>query len=520
MCIWEVRRAKSLAENALKHLVHLVFGEPKREGGDFVGEVVNLNPEKMGERDARKKLGLIPGGEGQLGLRDKRKLANLIKTGGRFLQLAELFEYFVFEQPQLFVGDDEEIAGAAGGVENADFGEPFEELPEPSRLESGGEKFVEKFIQKKRLNDLHDIRHARVMHTQPAALLGIDNGLNHRPKNVGIDVFPLQTAAFEQNTAAFCRKNGGSKPSAKQPAIDIREGGEVIGQVGSGVFGRVKGFKKAVEVLGEVAAVGIRVAFDGVGELVFFGKNLGVFGKEAEKKAREKDVEGVFLVGGFGRVFLRDLVIELAHFFGSFYVGGVFGLINRLFHSCKGEEKIETVGQIDEECVEGIVVFGVKSEQVQAVGDEKKAGRRLFLARPFFADGIEKGGQIVARERVFEKDFAFQVDFVGVFGKVESSLPESGNRGFRGAKRSEQVVKKRSRRGGRLLRDFLDSGFNLRNGHAAGIRKNGGVRNFWRTNVKNQPSATVAEKANASLKKPANFERYRPENRPAERHAF
>lgn len=79
-----------------------MFGQPKRKHGDFVGEVVQLDAVKLVETD-------------------------LAAEDGVAVDFFDGFEDFDFEAAQLFVGDNQEIATAAGGIEDFDVAQPHGE---------------------------------------------------------------------------------------------------------------------------------------------------------------------------------------------------------------------------------------------------------------------------------------------------------------------------------------------------------------------------------------------------------
>ena len=119
--------------------------------------------------------------------------------------------------PHFLVGDDEEIAGAAGGVEDPDPGDALAQVEQLAgivpRLRPAGAQVV----KKERVEHLEDVRHAGVVHAERAALLVIGDGLDHGAENVGVDLRPVETADVEEIGARdpaearhvrCCRKRG------------------------------------------------------------------------------------------------------------------------------------------------------------------------------------------------------------------------------------------------------------------------------------------------------------------------
>ena len=87
----ELEQGEFLA--AIEH-VALILGDDEGEAGDLAGEVAQLDASKIGDWD----------------------------VGGAPDVAAQAVD-FGLDGPQLFVGDDEEISRAAGGIEDADAGE-------------------------------------------------------------------------------------------------------------------------------------------------------------------------------------------------------------------------------------------------------------------------------------------------------------------------------------------------------------------------------------------------------------
>jgi len=84
-------------ELAVKLLVHLILGNPKRKFRGFSRKVFNFDAVEMGERDAA-------------GSESERA----------FVQQPLALENAYFQFTQSTIGDDQEIAGTAGGVKYPD----------------------------------------------------------------------------------------------------------------------------------------------------------------------------------------------------------------------------------------------------------------------------------------------------------------------------------------------------------------------------------------------------------------
>ena len=84
-------------------------------------------------------------------------------------------------------------------------------------------------IEKERIEHLEDVRHARVVHAERAALLVLRDGLDHRAEDVRIDLLPIEPADVQQVGAghlAEARYVG----AREEAAVDV---GEVVGPTGT-----------------------------------------------------------------------------------------------------------------------------------------------------------------------------------------------------------------------------------------------------------------------------------------------
>src|SRR5574344_722006 len=59
--------------------------------------------------------------------------------------------------------------------------------------------FIAEFIHEEWIDDFHNVWHAGIMHALIGAHLRVYHRLNHRTENVGIDILPVQFAAFDDN---------------------------------------------------------------------------------------------------------------------------------------------------------------------------------------------------------------------------------------------------------------------------------------------------------------------------------
>ena len=195
------------SEGGVELVVHLMLGEPQREHGHLVGEVEELDAIELVEGDVS-------------------AVAEVHYSVAAALLLQP--DDVHLEEAQCLVGDDEEVAAAAGGVEK--FHAAHAQAQLMAALDDGAavvKEFaradgthVEEFlltpvegeqarifgpqaVHEERVDDLHDVGHAGIVHTLLGAHVGIDHGLDHRAEDVGIDVFPVEVATFEDDAACL-----------------------------------------------------------------------------------------------------------------------------------------------------------------------------------------------------------------------------------------------------------------------------------------------------------------------------
>lgn len=234
----------------------------------------------------------------------------------------ERFEYFKFEQAQLAVGDDEEVAAAAGRVEKLQGAELLLELGELVAVVFEAVKFVPQLIQEQRFDELEDIRFAGVMGTEVAAFLRVHHTLEHGAEDGGRNLAPVDITAVEQGLAHLPVEAGIGQYFFEQFAVDVREGSQVFVEVFEALFWRrIEHLEELLDFGGQVAAVFAGALFDEILELLFV-EDRGVFGEEAEQDAHEVHFERVTGIADF-----FEAVVQGAHQFGGFDIGRILFFI-------------------------------------------------------------------------------------------------------------------------------------------------------------------------------------------------
>ena len=175
--------------------VCLVFGDDQREAGDFGGEIAQFDAAKVSERDV-----------------------------AFALCFATALVDLVFDMAQLFVGDDEEVAAAAGGVKDADAGDALAQVEQFDFVVAGFFQLGAQCVKEERVEHFEDVGHAGVVHAEFAAFFFVGDRLDHRAEDVRVDFRPVEQADLQQVGAGGAGEAGNDRRVAEKAAIDVGEG--------------------------------------------------------------------------------------------------------------------------------------------------------------------------------------------------------------------------------------------------------------------------------------------------------
>jgi hypothetical protein len=177
-----------------------------------------------------------------------------------------------------------------------------------------------------------------------AALVGGDDRLEHRPKDVGVDLAPVERSQSDQPVAGSLGEGRHRllRAHREQPAVDVREPGQMLG-LAARILG-VQGREQRRQEVVHVRPVGLGMRADRVGELAL-GKDPGVLGEEAEQQPCEEHVQPMPAVHPVHqpRVGREQLVEELAHPLGGLDIRVGLSDVLRLLHARPGQEEGEVL---------------------------------------------------------------------------------------------------------------------------------------------------------------------------------
>ncbi len=333
-------------------------------------------------------------------------------------------EDFEFELAQFAVGDDEEVAAAAGGVEEGELAEFVVEGLEAGEaaggfIGTGGIELGTEFIEEEGADEFEDVFFGRVVGTDLASLGGIHDALEEGSEDGGGDAGPLEGAGFEQLAAHEGVKIGEGDALGEEGAVDVGEGGEVFIEVGLAlVFGGVEDIEEAGEFGAGIRAIEGGAVFEEELEVLLV-EDAGVIGEEAEEQADEKDAEIVP-----GEAAGVEGIVEAGHDLGGLDVGGVLGVEFLLFVAGDEGEAADVFVEIAEgeddggglalEQGEIGILFGFEVVEGDAFEIRNNEPTRDF----FFASGIDEAADVfhalgVGFIEVLTSGFLFDEDAAG-----------------------------------------------------------------------------------------------------------
>ena len=205
-------------------------------------------------------------------------------------------EHLDLQQAQFAVGDDEEIAAAAGGVQEAELADLLVEAPQlglvgPDALELGAQA-----VKEEGADDLEDVALAGVVPADLAALARLHDRLEERAEDRRRDARPVKAGAGQQGVAHVPIQVGKAQAFGEEVAVDIGEGGKGLVEVLLSPFGRgVEHIEKPGQVRAKVAPIGLGLVLDVETEGLSL-EDAGVLPKEAKQNAHEEPLQLVPLV--------------------------------------------------------------------------------------------------------------------------------------------------------------------------------------------------------------------------------
>ena len=220
-------------------------------------------------------------------------------------QTFERIDDFSLQALQVFEGDVEEIAGAAGGVEDTDVAEPAAKITDfieslsgfTSGIESerGGldySPFFAEGFDDGGKDEAFDVGAGGEMCAEAVAFVLVEGAFEESAEDGGFDILPLGLGGFDEEVEL----GGGDREGFdgfKEAAIEAEDVLANDGREATIVHGLPEGFDHEREI-GEVVAEAFEQAGPGA-----IGEEMNVFGEAGENAAHEEARDELGFVRGF-----------------------------------------------------------------------------------------------------------------------------------------------------------------------------------------------------------------------------
>ena len=257
--------------------VHLVVHQPHRHLRDLGGELLDLDAVELVHVQQHVVLHM-----------GKHRL-----LGG---ELA--LEDFKLQQPQFAIGDDEEVAAAAGGVQELQGGQLAVQPGQLLLVLAGLVEFRLQLVEEQGADQLEDVLLAGVVRAKVAAGLGIHHRLEHRAEDRRADPAPVQRARLQQQVAHLRVERGQGQGFLEQLAVDVGKLRELFVQrLLAALGGRVQYLEHLPDPQAQVTSVhGGALGDEFVEGLA--REDAGVVGEQAEQQPHQQQLQRMVDVAG------------------------------------------------------------------------------------------------------------------------------------------------------------------------------------------------------------------------------
>ncbi|OQC59302.1 MAG: hypothetical protein BWX54_00677 [Verrucomicrobia bacterium ADurb.Bin018] len=255
--------------------VHEVVHEPHGDFGDAGGPFVNFDAVELVDVHA-----------GEVG--NVHDALGIAVEGG---------EDVVFDGADFAVGNDEEVAAAAGGVEEGQAGQFVVQALEGGAVGAGFGALGLEVIEKEGANDFENVGFGGVVSADLPAGARLHDALKKRAEHGGGDARPVEPGGGQQRVAHGAVEVCQRQRIGKQAAVDVRQAGEGFIQRALAVLNRrVEGVEKFGDGGAEAFAVGGGFLNQEVKGAVV--EQAGVVGEQAKEQADQKQLAVVVGIAG------------------------------------------------------------------------------------------------------------------------------------------------------------------------------------------------------------------------------
>ncbi len=138
-----------------------------------------------------------------------------------------------FQSAQLAVGDDQEVAAAAGRVQESEGAQLILEGEQSVLVVSDGLELGAEFVEEQGADELEDVLFAGVVGAQlapPVAGVQFDDLLEHGAEDGGRDGRPVDAATGDELLPHVAVEIGDAQVLLEQPAVDVGKAGQIFVQ--------------------------------------------------------------------------------------------------------------------------------------------------------------------------------------------------------------------------------------------------------------------------------------------------
>ena len=184
------------AELLTELVVHLVLRQPEGERGGVAGVFVYLDVVELREGE----------------------VAEREHWGTKFHKALPNFD---FQFTETLVGDDEEVAGAAGRIKELNLTHPHQQGVEGFGIIAGTQEFGGEVVQEEGLDNLHNVGHGGIVNAQLGTVFRGDDGLGHRAEDVGVDFAPLVFPALDHQEPSAAAEDRDGIALEEETTVDV-----------------------------------------------------------------------------------------------------------------------------------------------------------------------------------------------------------------------------------------------------------------------------------------------------------
>ena len=268
------------------------------------------------------------------------------------------------QRAQFAVGNHQEIAAAAGRVEELQGGQLAVQLRQFLLVVAGLAQLRLQAVQEQRADQLEDVLLAGVVRAQVAPRLAVHHRLEHRAEDRRADPAPVQGAGIQQQAAHLRVEIGQRQEFLEQLAVDVGQLGQLLVQRVLAALRRgIEHLEDAPDPHAEVGTVFAGALGDEVVEALA-REDAGVVGEQAEQQPHQQQFQRVAIKpGGLERI------VQLAHALGGLHVDRVFFLVRAGLVAADETEAADFLRQIRQREFGLLAGFQIVQDEAPEIAD-------------------------------------------------------------------------------------------------------------------------------------------------------